>query len=135
MLILLLGANATPHDTAFAEAVTINDVNLVGLLLRARHTVPNEYMSRFLLPAATSKYDKVVALLAKAGADGDHDNASALMCAVRTSQVNIVAAILLGQSPPSGPSLDRALALVLATPQSGANGSHLMIELLLCAGT
>ena len=135
MLILSSGANATPHDTAFSEAVKNNDVALVGLLLRARHRVPNECISQLLLPAATSKYDRIVTLLAKAGADGDHDNASTLMCAVRTMQVNIVAAILLGQSPPSGPSLDRALALVFSAPQSGAFGSHLMIELLLCAGT
>ncbi|TVY88566.1 Ankyrin [Lachnellula willkommii] len=133
-LLLQYGANATPHDTAFSEAVQNDDVKLVGLLLRARHTVPNECISRLLLPAAISKYDKVVALLAKAGADGDHDNASTLMCAVRTSQVKILAAILLGKSPPSGPSLDRALALVLETPQSGANDSHLTMELLLCAG-
>ncbi|TVY34018.1 Ankyrin [Lachnellula subtilissima] len=133
-LLLQYGANATPHDTAFSEAAKNNDVALVGLLLRARHRVPNECISQLLLPAATSKYDRIVALLAKAGADGDHDNSSTLMYAVRTMQVNIVAAILLGQSPPSGPSLDRALALVLSTPQSGANGGHLMIELLLCAG-
>ena len=76
----------------------------------------------------------VVALLAKAGADGDHDSASALMCAVRTSQINIVAAILSGKFPLSGASLDRALASVLSTPQCGINSSHLLIELLLCAG-
>jgi hypothetical protein len=76
----------------------------------------------------------VVALLAQAGADGDHDGASALMCAVRTSQVNIVAAILVGPFPPSGASLDRALASVLGASQSAVNSSHLLIELLLCAG-
>ncbi|TVY47022.1 Serine/threonine-protein phosphatase 6 regulatory ankyrin repeat subunit B [Lachnellula occidentalis] len=133
-LLLQYDANATLHNTAFIEAVKNNEVELVGLLLRARHTVSNECISGLLLPAAKSQYDKIVALLAQAGADGDHDNASTLICAVRTLQVNNVAAILLGRSPPSGPSLDRALALVLSAPQSIVNGNHLMIELLLCAG-
>jgi len=128
------GANTAPHETALTEAANNNNVELLGLLLRARHRVSHECISLSLLPAVTSGYHVVIALLAQAGADGDHDSASALMCAVRTAQVNIVAAILLGPFPPSGASLDRALAFVLSAPSPVLNNSHLLIELLLYAG-
>jgi ankyrin repeat protein len=87
-----------------------------------------------LLPAVTSGLLPAVLLLIQAGADGDHDNASALMHAVGTDRLDITNAILLGQRPPSGPSLDKALDSVLSVPSAKLSARYSLIEVLLCGG-
>jgi len=79
-------------------------------------------------------YSAIVSLLRQAGADGDYDGASALMCAVRTSQINVAAAILISENLPSGIAIDQALAIILSASPTVINNSHRLIELLLCAG-
>ncbi|TVY80563.1 Serine/threonine-protein phosphatase 6 regulatory ankyrin repeat subunit B [Lachnellula suecica] len=133
-LLLQYGANSARSEEVFVEAASSNNVELLSTLLRARHKVSQQCISRSLLPAAVNGYSTIVTLLVQAGADGDHDGASALMCAIRTSQVNIVASILTGENKSSGSSLDQALASVLSASPSIASSSHCLIELLLCAG-
>jgi hypothetical protein len=73
-------------------------------------------------------------LLVRAGADGDYDNASALMFAVEMGRVDIAVAIVSGEKPPSGASLDRALDLVFSSPPGVMNDRVELIEILLCGG-
>lgn len=133
-LIDMAGANTAPYENFLAQAVESNNVDVVDVMLRARCKLPLLCVSRVLLPAATNNYSAIVSLLIQADADVNHDGASALMCAVRMSQVDIVAAILMAEKPPPGIAVDQALAIVLSASPNVINNSHRLIEILLCAG-
>lgn len=128
------GANIAPYEAKVVEAANTNNFKLLALLVRSSHKVSQDCISQCLLPATTNGYHTVVFILMSAGANGDHDSASALMSAISTSQVKIVAIIVQGPIAPSGSSLDTALGLLLSASQSITNESQAMIELLLCAG-
>lgn len=72
--------------------------------------------------------------MVRAGANGDDDNASALMYAVQTGNLGIATAIVMGQKPPSPVSLDRAIDLIFSLPPRFIADNHDLIDLLLCGG-
>jgi ankyrin repeat protein len=134
VLIDTAGANTAPYEHFLSQAVETNNVDIVDVMLRAPNKVPLLCVSRSLLPAAMNDYSAIVSLLIQADADVNYDGASALICAVRMSQVNIVTAILMAEKPPSGIVVDQALAIILSGPTTVINNSHHLIEILLCAG-
>jgi hypothetical protein len=134
VLIWSSGANASRHHSVFAQATVRDDIELLNLLLRAPKKVGEPYVSQNLLTATTNGWLLGVLLLIRAGADGDYDNASALMYAVETGRTDIATAIVMGQKPPSGASLDRALSHIFSAPSIFINGNYDLIEVLLCGG-
>jgi hypothetical protein len=75
-----------------------------------------------------------VLLLVRAGANGDNENASALMHAAHMGNVGIAAAIVMGRNPPSPVSLNRILDRVFTAPPDFIDSNRDLIEVLLCGG-
>jgi ankyrin repeat protein len=77
---------------------------------------------------------RAVSLLARAGASGDHNGATALLYAVETCRIDLATAIIMGQNPPSAASLNRAIEAVFSSTTSNLQERHLLTEVLLCGG-
>ncbi|KLJ06442.1 hypothetical protein EMPG_10167 [Blastomyces silverae] len=117
---------------AFLAAVARGDTQLVELLLSAEKRMAASCLDQALPSAvATGTLDLVVALL-KSGADGNVPGA--LESAVRAGNVNIVAAFILADHPPSNTSLDDAVELALNEIASGSDLQRTLLEILLCGG-
>jgi hypothetical protein len=128
------GANASMYQAAFHHAAESGEHATVDLFLRSPKRVSVHFMTQSLLAATISGSLKTVLLLARAGANAEFDNASALMYAVRTGRTDLVLALLLGPNPPSPQSLDRALDAIFSDPSVNLNEKYLLCEVLLCCG-
>jgi ankyrin repeat protein len=126
------GGNLALSKAFFLDVANNGDSEFIRILLRARRRVSAECVTQALLPAVTSGSLPSVLLLVQAGADGSFDNASALTQAVSDNRVDLTAALILGQYPPDGSSVDQSLASVFQTPFTTLNTRYRLIEVLLC---
>ena len=116
------------------QAAQRGDLALVNLFLRAPKRVTEPCVTRSLLLAADNGWLPVVLCLVQAGADGDNENASALMHAAQMGNTGIATAIIMGRNPPSPVSVNRILDRVFSSPPEFINGNQELIEVLLCGG-
>jgi hypothetical protein len=123
--------NATISNALLQSA---GNHEVINLLLRAPTRPPLQYITESLPRATMEGSLKSVSLLAQAGADGEYNNASALRHAVEIDRVDLVVAIIMGPSPPSAESLDRAIGFLFSAATANLNHCLLMMEILLCGG-
>ncbi|KAL3425115.1 hypothetical protein PVAG01_04396 [Phlyctema vagabunda] len=133
-VLLQYGANASVHQQIFQKAASNGEVELLKLMLRAPQRIPEHCVTRSLLHATANGSLLAVQLLVTAGAKGDHDGAAAFINAVEMDRIDLVAAILVGPSPPSPVSIDLGLKTALAARSNNFMERYNIIELLLCAG-
>jgi ankyrin repeat protein len=96
--------------------------------------VPPQFITDGLLPATINGSLGAVLLLVQAGANGDHDRASALMHAVETGRVDLATAIVTGVNPPSPTALNAAIDTIFSAVMGHLQDNHLLTEVLLCGG-
>jgi hypothetical protein len=116
------------------RAAQNGEIGLLNLLLRAPKKVTEPYITRGLLPAAANGCVPIALLLVQAGANGDYENASALMYAVESGNASIAASMVSGKSPPSAASLNRALDRIFSSTPNFINNNFDLIDILLCGG-
>lgn len=134
LIISNLGANSTVQQQAFETAARTGNVEMLRTMLRAPRRVPEHCVTRSLLPATMDGSLPAVLLLLQAGANGNYDGGSALMYAVEAGRLDLTAAIVAAQNPPSSATLNDALHATLSVPSSTFIERYPLAEVLLCGG-
>lgn len=139
MVTILLQHGVDPNagnGSILISAITSQNPALVRLLLRSRHGIRKELLTRNLPTAVEHGQIEIVSLLVAYGADPGFENASALRKAVKAQRIDLTLAIFRGvESSLSGKIATSVISEAFsATSSNTVDVQSLLLEILLIAG-
>ena len=137
-LLLRYGANTgetADGQDAFRHACAIHGQDqMISMIVSSVGRPSPLLVSQALCDASRSGSLENVLQLSRSTADGNHNQAEALISAVKMGRKDIAVAIIMGNKPPQAPGLNEAFRTLYDHLSLSPRTKLEMAELLLCAG-